>query len=146
MEEGKHAGGEDVAGAQNGVSEKKPEGEGGEPSACSVVPLSLALHQLGVAGVDLLKVDVEGDELAVLHGIDDEDWPKIRQARLDYCQGKDASMLSSSLTLGSSQCCRGFVKSSLSCFCQRSTRPGLLTNTLTSPFPVSKDVGRPITE
>ncbi|CAN0547110.1 unnamed protein product, partial [Ectocarpus sp. 8 AP-2014] len=46
---------------------------------CSVVPLSLALHQLGVAGVDLLKVDVEGDELAVLHGIDDDDWPKIRQ-------------------------------------------------------------------
>ncbi|CAM9553811.1 unnamed protein product, partial [Ectocarpus sp. 12 AP-2014] len=39
--------------------------------------------QLGVAGVDLLKVDVEGDELAVLHGIDDDDWPKIRQIALE---------------------------------------------------------------
>ncbi|CAM9293383.1 unnamed protein product, partial [Ectocarpus sp. 12 AP-2014] len=83
VEEGKHPGGEDVAGAHNGVCENKPEGEGGEPSVCSVVPLSLALHQLGLPGVDLLKVDVEGDELAVLHGIDDDDWPKIRQIALE---------------------------------------------------------------
>lgn len=49
---------------------------------CSVVPLSLAIQQLDIAtAVDLLKVDVEGDELAVLHGIDDDDWLKIRQVR-----------------------------------------------------------------
>lgn len=48
---------------------------------CSVVPLSLAIQRLEIAAVDLLKVDVEGDELAVLHGIDDHDWPKIRQVR-----------------------------------------------------------------
>ena len=29
--------------------------------------------------VDLLKVDVERAELAVLRGISDSDWPKIRQ-------------------------------------------------------------------
>lgn len=58
------------------------EGERGESFVCQVVPLSLALHQLGIPVVDLLKVDVEGDELAVLHGIDDEDWPKIHQARM----------------------------------------------------------------
>ena len=52
-----------------------------ESFVCNVVPLSLALGQLGLAAVDLLKVDVEGDELAVLRGIDDEDWPKIRQVR-----------------------------------------------------------------
>lgn len=49
---------------------------------CSVVPLSLAIRQLGITTVDLLKVDVEGDELAVLHGIDDDDWPNIRQVRI----------------------------------------------------------------
>eukprot|EP00903_Cladosiphon_okamuranus_P007602 g7373.t1 len=38
---------------------------------------------LEIATVDLLKVDVEGDELAVLHGIDDDDWPKIRQVALE---------------------------------------------------------------
>lgn len=53
----------------------------GESFVCIVVPLSLALSQLGIRAVDLLKVDVEGDELAVLWGIDDDDWPKIKQAR-----------------------------------------------------------------
>ena len=50
---------------------------------CSVVPLSLTLRELKLASVDLLKVDVEGDELAVLHGVDAEDWPKIRQAKTE---------------------------------------------------------------
>jgi len=53
----------------------------GESFVCNVVPLSLALEQLQIANVDLLKVDVEGDELALLHGINGEDWPKIRQVR-----------------------------------------------------------------
>lgn len=57
------------------------EKEGVETFFCSVVPLSLAFGELGLATVDLLKVDVEGDELAVLRGIADEDWPKIKQAR-----------------------------------------------------------------
>lgn len=55
--------------------------ERGKSFLCQVVPLSLARHQLDIPVVDLLKVDVEGDELALLHGIDDEDWPKIHQAR-----------------------------------------------------------------
>lgn len=48
---------------------------------CNVVPLSLALGQLGIDAVDLLKVDVEGDELAVLQGVSADDWRKIRQVR-----------------------------------------------------------------
>lgn len=56
----------------------------GEASfVCNVVPLSLALDNLGVRVVDLLKVDVEGDELAVLRGISADDWSKIRQASGD---------------------------------------------------------------
>ena len=33
----------------------------------------------GLEQVDMLKIDVERAELAVLHGIADSDWPKIRQ-------------------------------------------------------------------
>ena len=55
------------------------------------MPLSLAFQQLDVAAVDFLKVDVEGDELAVLHGIDDEDWRKIRQVRGARDIGNDAN-------------------------------------------------------
>eukprot|EP00752_Nemacystus_decipiens_P003003 g2786.t1 len=63
---------EEVRGRKRGVS-----------FSCSVVPLSLAIQQLDISNVDLLKVDVEGDELAVLHGIDDDHWPKIRQIALE---------------------------------------------------------------
>jgi amino acid adenylation domain-containing protein/FkbM family methyltransferase len=41
--------------------------------------LSDVLREQGVDRVDLLKVDVEKSELEVLEGIDEEDWPKIRQ-------------------------------------------------------------------
>lgn len=68
--------------------------EGGASFLCSVVPLSLAIQQLGIAAVDLLKVDVEGDELAVLHGIDDDDWPKIRQVSRTRNQAKKHIALS----------------------------------------------------
>lgn len=33
--------------------------------------------------MDLLKIDVERAELAVLHGISDSDWPRIRQIVLE---------------------------------------------------------------
>lgn len=62
-------------------AEKGHDRTGHSSFLCSVVPLSLAIQQLEISAVDLLKVDVEGDELAVLHGIDDDDWPKIRQVR-----------------------------------------------------------------
>lgn len=65
---------------QDEGEEKEQDGHHQERSfVCSVVPLSLALRELGLDFVNLLKVDVEGDELAVLRGIDEEDWPKIQQ-------------------------------------------------------------------
>lgn len=79
-------GNEDEAG--EGAEEINNEGDDRSDDAsmrqsflCSMVPLSLALDQLEIASVDLLKVDVEGDELAVLQGISSDDWPKIRQVR-----------------------------------------------------------------
>ncbi|CAM9552545.1 unnamed protein product [Scytosiphon promiscuus] len=47
--------------------------------ACNVRTVSWAMATLGVHKIDLLKVDVEGAELDVLLGIDDQDWPKIKQ-------------------------------------------------------------------
>lgn len=48
---------------------------------CSVVPLSYAMGHLAIPHIDLLKIDVEGDEMSVLEGILADDWPKIRQVK-----------------------------------------------------------------
>ena len=50
---------------------------------CPVRTLSEVLQTEAIASVDVLKVDVEGDELAVLRGIGDADWPKIKQLTLE---------------------------------------------------------------
>jgi FkbM family methyltransferase len=41
--------------------------------------LSSVISEHGITAIDLLKVDTEGDELAVLQGIDDTHFPIIRQ-------------------------------------------------------------------
>jgi FkbM family methyltransferase len=46
---------------------------------CEVRTISQILREQGVEHVDLLKVDVEGAELDVLLGVEDADWPKIKQ-------------------------------------------------------------------
>ena len=46
---------------------------------CEMRTLSGVIAEYGVDRIDLLKVDVEKAELDVLNGIDDKDWPKIRQ-------------------------------------------------------------------
>ena len=50
-----------------------------ERVSCQVRTVSEVMEAEGVDRIDLLKVDVEKGELEVLAGIDDEDWPKIRQ-------------------------------------------------------------------
>jgi len=50
-----------------------------EPVVCRMVTLSSVLRQHGIRRIDLLKVDVEKSELDVLAGIEDQDWPKIKQ-------------------------------------------------------------------
>ncbi|HEX3555462.1 MAG TPA: amino acid adenylation domain-containing protein [Thermoanaerobaculia bacterium] len=45
--------------------------------------LSDVLRERAVERVDYLKLDVEKSELDVLRGIDDEDWPRIRQIAME---------------------------------------------------------------
>lgn len=80
--------------AGESAREEGHEKKGGVSFLCSIVPLSLAIRQLDIATVDLLKVDVEGDELAVLHGIDGDDWPKIHQVMGARNQAKVQTTLS----------------------------------------------------
>lgn len=50
-----------------------------EALTCDLRTLSSTLAEEAIEVVDLLKVDVERAELEVLSGIDEEDWPRIRQ-------------------------------------------------------------------
>lgn len=51
---------------------------GGQRVSCEVRTLSDLMAERDLVRIDLLKVDVEGEELEVLRGIRDEDWPRIR--------------------------------------------------------------------
>lgn len=46
---------------------------------CAVRTLSSVIQELGIKAIDLLKIDVEGAEYEVLEGIEENDWPKIKQ-------------------------------------------------------------------
>jgi FkbM family methyltransferase len=54
-----------------------------ETLRCPLRPLSAVIREHGVERIDLLKVDVQKSELQVLQGIDDADWPKVRQVVLE---------------------------------------------------------------
>lgn len=54
-----------------------------EVTRIPVRPIGAILDEAGVDRVDLLKLDVEGSELAALHGIRDEQWPMIRQVVIE---------------------------------------------------------------
>lgn len=50
---------------------------------CKVRTLSNVIRNQQVERIDLLKIDVEGSEIDVLKGIDDRDWPLIRQISME---------------------------------------------------------------
>ena len=56
-----------------------------EPEAlvrsCAVRTLSDIIVEHQLARVDLVKIDCEGDELAVLQGLDQRHWPLIQQVQ-----------------------------------------------------------------
>ncbi len=43
-----------------------------------VWPMSRIIREYELTMIDLLKIDAEGSELDVLAGLDDEDWPRVR--------------------------------------------------------------------
>ena len=53
--------------------------ESAEQFTCKLVTLSEIIAQHKVNRVDLLKIDCEGAELECLLGLDESDWPKIKQ-------------------------------------------------------------------
>lgn len=46
---------------------------------CDFKTLSRVIEEQNVTCIDLLKIDAEGSELAILQGVHDNDWPKIKQ-------------------------------------------------------------------
>lgn len=50
-----------------------------EKVAARLRTLSGVLRETGVERIDLLKIDAQKSELEVLEGVDEEDWPRIRQ-------------------------------------------------------------------
>jgi 31-O-methyltransferase len=62
---------------------------------CQLRRLSEVIAEQQVTKIDLLKIDVERGEMDVLAGIDEADWPKIRQAVVevhDLGQGRVAAV------------------------------------------------------
>lgn len=53
------------------------------PVRCPVTTVSRVIAEHGIERIDFLKVDVEGAELAVLHGIDAQDWPRIKRLAVE---------------------------------------------------------------
>ncbi|MEM7334657.1 MAG: FkbM family methyltransferase [Chloroflexota bacterium] len=53
------------------------------PYSCQLRSLSDIIRENGIAKIDLLKVDAEKSELAILQGIDDEHWSMINQIVLE---------------------------------------------------------------
>ncbi|HSF43219.1 MAG TPA: amino acid adenylation domain-containing protein, partial [Thermoanaerobaculia bacterium] len=54
-----------------------------EKVACRLTTISAVIAEQGLDHVDLLKIDAERSELDALAGIEDADWPKIRQMVLE---------------------------------------------------------------
>jgi 31-O-methyltransferase len=59
--------------------------------SCEVRSISDVLEEESIERVDLLKIDVEGSEREVLAGIQDADWPRIRQVVAEVHLGEEYS-------------------------------------------------------
>jgi hypothetical protein len=55
---------------------------------CPVTTVSQAMRDSGIEALDLVKIDVEGSELEVLEGIDEDDWPRLRQLVVEVHGGR----------------------------------------------------------
>lgn len=60
---------------------------------CEVKTLSDAIRELRLERVDLLKIDVEGAELDVLAGLEDQHWPLVRQLAMEVAPSHKAAVV-----------------------------------------------------
>lgn len=60
-----------------------------EPVAAEVDTLDNVVARCGIASIDLLKIDTEGQERAVLDGIGPALWPRIRQLLVEVHRGPE---------------------------------------------------------
>jgi nonribosomal peptide synthetase DhbF len=54
-----------------------------EKRTAQVRTLSSVIQEHGVTHIDYLKIDVEGDELSVLEGVEEQHWPMITQLAIE---------------------------------------------------------------
>jgi len=76
-------GDDDVGGGGGGGGGGGVGGGAGVQCACAVGTLSGLIAQLHLESIDLLKIDCEGDELRVLHGLCSADWRRVRQVAME---------------------------------------------------------------
>lgn len=59
---------------------------------CPLRTLSDIIREAGVERIDLLKVDAEKSERAVLEGLGESDWPRIRQVAMEIHDSGDSEL------------------------------------------------------
>ena len=62
----------------------------GERVTCQLRTLSQVIREQNIEHIDLIKINVEKSELDVLLGIEDNDWPKIRQVVVEVHNSGDS--------------------------------------------------------
>ena len=60
---------------------------------CQMTTISEQMRLLKLSQIDLLKIDVEGHEQAVIDGIEAGDWPKIKQLVVEIHTEDEAAIL-----------------------------------------------------
>ena len=68
-----------------------------ETQPCAIETVSSLIQQQQLKQVDLLKIDAEGGEYDILHGIDEKDWPTIKQLVIEtsnlMCEDNSANIV-----------------------------------------------------
>ena len=60
---------------------------------CRLKTVSGIVHEANIHQIDLLKIDAEKSELAILKGINEADWPKIKQIVLEVHSLKEVEVV-----------------------------------------------------
>lgn len=60
---------------------------------CRLKTVSGIVHEAKINQIDLLKIDAEKSELAILEGIQESDWPKIKQVVLEVHSVKEVEVV-----------------------------------------------------